>query len=831
MKIIQILYTILFFSFIGNLSAQTTVTGTVTNEQDKPIFGATVSLKNNDKMVGVLTDARGAFELNVPQGTYNFEVRFLGYTSQEQTVNITSSNTVDLGSIVLVEATESLQNVEVVGRARTDYNSDYSFSATKVAIKNKELPQAITSVTKELIADRLAFQLPDAVKTVSNVSVTGLYNHYNIRGITQGDDGQVLNGMRTRQYYFLQPITSHLERVEVIKGPSSVTFSSADPGGTVNMVTKKPLTEKRSEVSLTTGSFGTLRATADFTGPLNDSETLLYRFNAAIQEADSFRDVVSNNAILLSPSLSYIPDENTSLNVEMIYSDAEGNLDRGQPIFGAINGEFDLNSTPITRNVGASSDHYKNKEFIFMANFSKRFARDFSFNAQYMKQTWDEDLAEHRVDGTIVDIEGNVIPTLARLRYDERQQFWETNNFSTYFTYDINKGRVTNKILVGYDATRWERKIGAGFLRARRYLTVDGGQSNFDPANADNFQQIVVDGVTIPRPAAAFFNLEDPFNGARNVNSYNLAELSIPANLSTSDGIYLQNQFKLGRFSALVNLRYEWFKDIFDYQADEEEFKTSAFVPRLGLTYEISNSISAYATYLEGFQPHTNTVSLSPTAEGFFWAASPSRFDPLESSLTEVGAKGEFLNGKIFANLAIFNITQKNILLGDTYDLETLTTRGEQRSRGFEMDISGYISPNFQLTASYGFADAEIVEDAIEEFIGEPIGGAPKHNANFWGRYDFNNNALRGIGVGFGAQYIDERFTWYNPTYDTNRVLLPSYTVFDAALYYRPNNTGIQLTLKLNNLFDETYWLGGLNPSRLGPGAPRNFLLNATYKF
>lgn len=466
-----------------------------------------------------------------------------------------------------------------------------------------------------------------------------------------------------------------------------------------------------------------------------------------------------------------------------------------------------------------------------MANFSKKLSDNLGFNAQYMKQTWDEDLAEHRVDGTAVDIDGNVIPTLARMRYDERQQYWETDNFSTYFTYDIKTEKITNKILVGYDATRWERKIGAGFLRARRYLTVDGGQANYDPDNAANFQQMVVDGVTMPVPAVPHFNLDDPFNGARNTNAYNLAELSIPANLNTSNGFYIQNQFKVGRFSALVNLRYERFTDIFDYEGDEQEFKNEAIVPRFGLTYEVSNTVSAYATYLEGFQPHTNTVSLSPTAEGFFWSTSPSRFDPLESSLTEFGAKGEFLNGKIFANLAFFNITQKNILLGDTYDLDNLTTRGEQRSRGFEMDVSGYISSNFQLTVSYGFADAEIVEDAIEEFIGEPIGGAPKHNGTVWGRYDFTNKALNGIGIGLGVQFMDERYTWYNPTYDTDRLLLPSYTVFDAAVYYRPNNTGMQLTLKLNNLFDETYWLGGLNPSRLGPGAPRNVLLNATYKF
>lgn len=816
---------------IGSISyAQNPINSIIFDNDNQPIIGATVLLQNETTNLGKLTNELGEFEVSLTAGSYSLEVRYLGFQPYKKQI-VVDGNALDLGKIILQEGTEQLQNVEIVGRIRRDYNSDYSFSASKVAIKNRELPQAVASVTKELIADRQAFQLVDAVKTVSNIAATGIYNHFNIRGITQADDGQVLNGMRTRQYYFLQPITSHLERVEVIKGPSSVTFSSADPGGTVNMVTKKPLFEKQSEVSIAAGSFGTLRATSDFTGPLNDAKTLLYRFNAAFQEADSFRDVVNNNAFLITPSLSFIPNENTSLNVEMIYNNAEGNLDRGQPIFGSINGQFDLDSTPITRNVGASNDHYKTKELVFMANFNKKFTQNFGFNAQFMKQTWDEDLAEHRVDGTAVDIDGNIIPTLARMRYDKRQQFWETDNFSAYFNYDIKNESVSNKFLFGYDATRWERKRGAGFLRARRYLTLSGGQSNFKPNNRDNFQQIVIDGITMPKPAVPHFNLDNPFNGARNINAYNLSELTIPANLNTSNGVYIQNQFKAGKFSALVNLRYEWFEDIFDYKGNEQEYKSNAFVPRIGITYEVSKAISAYATYLKGFQPHTNTVSLSPSAEGFFWAGSPSRFDPLESSLKEVGFKAEFMNGKVFANLSLFDIIQKNILLGDTYDLDNLTTRGEQRSRGFELDVSGYVQSNFQLIASYGFNNAEIVEDAIEVFIGERIGGAPKHNANFWGRYDFINNSLEGIGVGFGAQFVDERYTWYNPTYAIARVLLPSYTVFDTALYYKPNNTGIQLTLKANNLFNNTYWLGGLNPSRLGPGAPRNILLNATYRF
>jgi len=285
MKFLKLKSFFLLILFCHAALAQVEVTGTIVDTENTPIVGATILLNNKENTFGKLTDSSGKFDINAPSGTYNLEVRYLGYAPYKKSLEIEEGASFNAGTIQLEQGTEQLQSVEILGRVRKDYNSDYSFSATKVAIKNKELPQVVASVTKELIADRQAFQLPDAVKTVSNVAITGLYNHYNIRGITQADDGQVLNGMRTRQYYFLQPITSHLERVEVIKGPSSVTFSSADPGGTVNMVTKKPLTESYNEVSVSAGSFGTLRATADFTGPLNDSKTLLYRFNAAIQEA------------------------------------------------------------------------------------------------------------------------------------------------------------------------------------------------------------------------------------------------------------------------------------------------------------------------------------------------------------------------------------------------------------------------------------------------------------------------------------------------------------------------------------------------------------------
>ena len=161
-------------------------------------------------------------------------------------------------------------------------------------------------------------------------------------------------------------MTAHIERVEVVQETASITMSSVDPGGTINMVTKKPLEIPRHQVSISGGSFDAYRVTTDFTGPLNKSKTLLYRFNGAYQNAGSFRDHVTNTGILVSPSLTFIPNEKTSVNVEIIFNGLHGNLDRGQPIFGAVPGKTDLSSTSRSLNLSAPDDDFKTREFIII---------------------------------------------------------------------------------------------------------------------------------------------------------------------------------------------------------------------------------------------------------------------------------------------------------------------------------------------------------------------------------------------------------------------------------------------------------------------------------
>lgn len=834
MKHLLLLYILLLATLSAPVFAQVVVAGKVVDQAQQPISGATATFKNRNGNVGTTTGPDGAFRFELPQaGIYDLEIRFLGYDPHIRSITFNDTQLYDLGVIMLTGYTQELQTVEVVGRIDRDYKSDYSFSATKSGIKNKELPQSLSTITKELISDRQAFQLADAVRTVSGVAPSSFYNQYNIRGISQNEEGQIINGMRTRQYYFLQPITSNIERIEVLKGPASVTFSSVDPGGSINMVTKKPLATERKTASIGVGSFSTIRAAVDFTGPLNEAKTLLYRINGGVQEGRSYRDLVKNNALLVSPSISYIPNEKTAINAELIFSNNTGTLDRGQPIFGATAGVTDLKSTSTGLNLGATNDFFKSKEMIVMTSIAHKFSEAIGVNISYMKQTWTENLQEHRTTNTFaVDIDNQPVTNLAAMQFIQRQQYWNTDNLSLYFDFNFNTGDVQHKLLAGYDLSRWHKTKGGGQNAARGYLLTNGTVVNtFVPGNATNYQTITVEGRTLPRPNVNHFNLSNPSYTIRDVNDYVMnGRTAVPSAMTSTNAIYIQEQVKLGRFSALLSLRNEWFEDITNYNAPgEASFDNSAVIPRIGITYEVVKQVNVYATFLQGYQPQSNTVTLMPSTGAFFWnPKSPARFKPLISDLREIGAKGDFFDGKVAATVAAYEINQENILINADLPAypDSLVQRGADRSRGIECEVAGYVISDLQVTASYSYIDARVVEDSDETLNGKRKENTPSNSGSLWVRYNFTQRALNDLGIGVGVQYSGSKVPWFTRAFE-----VPGYAIMDIALYYTPSKANMQLALNINNVLDKTYWIGAQNYLRLFPGAPRNFMLTATYKF
>jgi iron complex outermembrane receptor protein len=465
-----------------------------------------------------------------------------------------------------------------------------------------------------------------------------------------------------------------------------------------------------------------------------------------------------------------------------------------------------------------------------MTNLAHKVTSQISFNASYMKQSWTEDLQEHRTTNAFaLDITNQPVTNLAAMQFVQRKQYWNIDNLNAYFSFNFNTGKLNHKLLAGYDLSSWHKLKGGGQNAARGFLLKNGSvASSFVLANAANYQTITVGTKTLPKPNVSHFDLQNPSYTLRNVQDYNLnVRTALPSALTTTNAIYIQEQLQMGKLMVLLGLRHEWFEDITNYKAPNTlSVNKTALLPRVGLTFAINKAINVYGTYLEGFQPQSNTVTLMPQTGTL---PAGSQFKPLKSNLKEVGLKTDLFQNHLHLNVAFYEIIQSNILMNanDPVNPDRLVTRGQERSRGIEWDLAGYILPEWQVNASYSFIDAVITRDQDESLVGARKQNTPKHSANLWTRYNFNSSSfLKDLGIGIGVQHQGNKVPWFTRSFE-----VPAFTIFDAALYYTPAKSNIQLAVNTGNLFNKTYWLGAQNYLRLFPGAPRNVTLTLTFKF
>jgi len=648
------------------------------------------------------------------------------------------------------------------------------------------------------------------------VNVFSFYNNdFSLRGFRASN--ALINGLRDPTNSWSQSLLPNVERLEVIKGPASALFANTDPGGTVNTVTKKPLDENRKAVSFATGSYNTFRITSDFTGPMNEERTLLYRLNLAYQNAQSFRVLQGGQDMVIAPSISFLPTDKTKVNIDFVYAKTKSRLDRGQPIFGASSGT-DLYSTPVSFAIGKENDYAHELNLYTTASLQHRFSERISFNASYMKFLYEEDLLEHRTSNRYaVDADGVEIPTLMEMQTIRRKRKNYNDNITLYFVGDFNSGSLTHKLLVGYDYIQNMSPIGGSNYNARGYrnATNTGAINTYDPANRDNY--LIVDNMPVPN--VPHYNLTNPDYSISEISGY----FNVPSSQAVTkyyvNGVYMQDQISWGKFQALVALRQEYYVDILNYEKpNAEKVKQQALIPRLGLVYTPIEPVSLYATYAEGYQPQGAGTIGDPERFG-------GPFDPLTSTMYEGGAKTELFNKMLSVNLAVYHIELNNILINanDPQNPDRLRQVGQQQARGMELDVYGQVLPNLSITANFALNKTFITESDDEAEIGDILPNAPRTQGGIWAKYTFSTPSLNGIGIGIGANYVSTRTTF------SDVLMLPSYVVADVALYYAIDR--FKLSANLNNIFDETHWTGGYDFNRLFPGTPRNFLIGVGYIF
>jgi iron complex outermembrane receptor protein len=807
----KILFLILFIAPFS-VFAQS-IKGTVKDQSDKPIPALNVTLEGTN--IGTITDAEGKFALaNIQAGKYKILISGIGYLPQKQNITFREGDNLTLNFVVAESITE-LQSVEIIGRKETTYKNESSFIATKTATPLKDIPQSVSYVTKELIQDQQAIRTGEIIKNVSGVNQFSFYDDFTLRGFRS--NVQLINGLRVTSGFWKQPLTINLERMEVIKGPASALFGNTDPGGTINRVTKKPLDEKRQSLSFTTGSFQTFRALADFTGPMNEQKTLLYRLNLGYENAESFRNLQFNNNIVVAPSISFLPSEKTRINFDMVYNRSKSRLDRGQAVFGT----GDLFSTPISFATGAINDFLNEDNLFITASLNHKFSDKITFNTSYMKFAYAEDLLEHRTANVYAkDGTGRDILTQLEMQVFQRQRKRFVDNLTTYFTFDFNTGsNVNHKLLVGYDYIQETVPLGGGFSQANGYRNAanTGVIRNFNPANARNY---LLDSRGNPVPNVPHFDLTsgNPYRIA-DLSKYFFTQSVIAPSFYSINGFYIQDQIKIGKLQALIGLRQEFYNDLFNYKTQtEQKVQQQALIPRIGLVYSLTKDINVYATYVQGYNPQTASSIANPNAGG--------PFDPLTSKMIEGGAKGEFFNKMLSVNLAVYQITQNNILInaGNPTNPDLLRQIGQEKATGFEIDFIGRVMPNWSILVNYAYNNAIISKSSNEAEIGNPKPNAPKHQGNFWTKYVVDRGKLEGLGFGLGGNFVTERV----PSLNTAQ-RLPEYALLNAALYYNFNK--FLISLNVNNLGNKTHWVGGYDYIRLFPGAPRNWLVTVAYTF
>ncbi|HIK14033.1 MAG TPA: TonB-dependent siderophore receptor [Leptolyngbyaceae cyanobacterium M33_DOE_097] len=552
-----------------------------------------------------------------------------------------------------VEAPE--EEVVVTGTTDDGYNPSDSSTATGTDTPLRDIPLSIQVVPQQVLQDRNVTELGNALETVGGVVPSGgrgtsvFGPNFLIRGFDVSDS-IFRDGI---SYFSLAPLsTNDIERVEVLKGPASVLFGQGEPGGIINLVSKKPLSEPYYAVSFSAGNFNTYRGDFDFSGPLNESKTVKYRLNLSYENYGSFRDFVDGERLIISPSLTWDIGPNTSINFFGQYTRNRETLDEGIVALG--DGVADL---PRDRFLGEDFGKFEQDQFNLGYRFNHRF-----------NESW---AIRHALQYTQYE------PERYAPLFDSLDESTGELNRIEYFAGGTYKRFFTNAEVVG--------KFNTGSVQHQLLLGVEYRRDIENPSFqfSNSYPSINIFNPVYTRIP---YNIEPEFFRDDNVDTI---------------GVYIQDQVDLlPNLKLLAGVRFDYvdqFRTTQNLGEDREEFELndSKFTPRVGIVYQPIEPISLYASYTTSFNP---SFGASRNSDG-------STFEPETGRQFEVGVKAD-LSDRVSFTLAAFDIRKQNVETPDPGNPIFSLQTGEVTSRGFEFNLAGEIMPGWNIIAAYTYLDA-----------------------------------------------------------------------------------------------------------------------------
>ncbi|WP_189461547.1 TonB-dependent siderophore receptor, partial [Jeongeupia chitinilytica] len=604
------------------------------------------------------------------------------------------------------EATLSAVTVEAMRDWATSpgigYQARHAASATKTDTTLRETPQSISVVTREQMDDQDVATIAEAVRYNAGVTAYEFATTDDdllMRGFGVSADGMYRDGMRLYHNAFISRIEPYgLERLDIVRGPGSVLYGRANPGGLVNAVTKRPIVGLRPEVRVETGSYDRAQIAADVGGTLDDDGRWVYRLTALARDAGTQWDDLPDDRVYLAPALTWQPDARTSLTLLAQYQHDRttwaipnqfyqpGPLGQPDPSLNIQGPGAEHDKTGVT--VGYLFEHAPDDVWTLRQNLRYYDARN--------------DRREVRALG---------------LRPDDRT----LNRRALYRPEHEKSFAVDNQV---------QARVRTGAVEHLLLGGVDYRQASFE-------QKLYMG-------AAAPLDLYDPV--FRQPDWDSLQQTWDNLNKSRQLGTYLQDQLRYGRWALTVGGRYDWTRDSADSKLDGvyTEQRDQAFTGRAGLVYPFDAGWAPYLSYSTSFKPEIGNDAFG------------QQFKPERGEQLEAGAKYQPEGASYSFTAAVYQLTKENVRtpLPGANPLRLEVQTGEVRSRGLELEGQWQLGA-LDLIGSYTFIDAEITRSNVAADVGKPPLSIPRHTAAAWGKYDFSG-ALAGWNAGLGVRYVGQ---------------------------------------------------------------------------
>ena len=655
------------------------------------------------------------------------------------------------------------------------YHATRSASATRTDTAIHETPQSISVVSKDVVEDLGATRLQDAldyaggVGRANNFGGQGLTT-FTVRGFTTGEFYR--NGFPINRGYPNMPDANTIERLEVLRGPATMLYGRGDPGGTFNVVSKQPLAERTVTLGSQLNDQGMKRGTLDASGPLDEEGRLAYRLNVVGEGGDTFRDHVETERYGVTPVITWQATDDTKVTFEGDFMRNNHPLDRGLTRFPNQRG------TPSRDTFWGDKDAGKlhNDNNMAQLRFEHALSDNWTLGGGF--QWLDGSLKGNAIEANGPGSLGTDGRTLQR-NFNYRKLEWTDKDYQLNLTGHFSTGGFDHTLLTGIEYEDYDYKsiIQRSSAAAGTY-PID----IFDPVYGQ------------PRPALT----RTPTHDKENLKTY---------------AAFVQDQVALTeRLKVLAGARFERFEhDYQNYVGKSWQAADNAVTPRVGVIYDLTDTVAVYADAARSFKPNTGA-----SREG-------GGFAPEKGKSYEMGIKWEALDRQLSVDAAIYQIEKKNVLTTDPVDNTFSVAAGQVRSRGFDLNVAGNLTPEWRVIGGYAYVDAEVTRDNTLR-SGTRLMNIPRNSFSLLNVYEFQDGALKGLGLGVGGKYVDQRA---GQTANT-AFSMDAYTVVDLLGYYKVNER-VRLNLDVKNLFNREYEEGAFGNIYAYPGAPRTVQVGIAY--